>query len=181
MQSFFQRHGLELFDVKRIPTKGGSIRGFVQLAGGPRTLSKSVNELISLEKQVGLDRPELYHQLTSKLSKLGNQTRSLLKSLKEEGKRIAGYGASATVTTLIHHFDLAQFIEFIVDDDPLRQGLYSPGFHIPVLPSSALAEKKPDYVVVLAWQYANPIMNKNKEFLEEGGHFIIPLPELKVV
>ena len=181
MQSFFQRHGLQLFDVKRIPTKGGSIRGFVQLAGGPRPVSNSVSELIALEKQVGLDRPASYHKLSEKLSTLGSQTRELLKSLKQQNKHIAGYGASATVTTLIHHFDLAEFIDFIVDDDPLRHGLYSPGFHIPILSAAALTEKKPDYVIILAWQYANPILSKNKSFLESGGHFIIPLPDLKVI
>src|SRR5258706_5810572 len=181
MQAFFQRHGLELFDVKRIPTKGGSIRGFVQRAGADRQVSKSINDLINLEEQVGLHKPELYRKFMAKLELLAGATRDLLKSLKASGKAIAGYGASATVTTLIHQFQLDEFLEFIVDDDPLRQGLFSPGLHIPVVSAKALADRKPDYVVILAWQYATPIIAKNQEYLKQGGHFVVPLPGLKII
>jgi hypothetical protein len=82
---------------------------------------------------------------------------------------------------LVHHFEIAKYLDFIVDDDPRRQGLYSPGYHIPVVAKAALSEKKPDYVVVLAWQYAAPIMTKNEAYSAAGGKFIVPLPVLKVV
>ncbi len=181
LQSFFQRHGMELFDIQRILTKGGSIRGFVQLAGGPRSISPSVAELIELEKRVGLHEPEVFHRFNAKLEGLKSELHRLVHSLKAQGKRIAAYGASATCTTLTHHFELGELFEFIVDDDPRRHGLYSPGYHIPVFPSSALAEKKPDHVVVLAWQYANPIVRRNQSFLDQGGHFIVPMPGVRVI
>lgn len=178
---FFQKHGMQLFHVERNRSKGGSIRGFAQLAGGPRHVSPAVRELIELEESVGLDKPQIFHDLFSRLDGLKNELRTLLESLKIEGKSIAGYGASASVTTLVHHFEIAKYLDFIVDDDPRRQGLYSPGYHIPVVAKAALSEKKPDYVVVLAWQYAAPIMTKNEAYSAAGGKFIVPLPVLKVV
>ena len=74
-----------------------------------------------------------------------------------------------------------EIIEFIVDDSPLKQGLYTPGFHIPVLPVSAAYDRRPDYLLVLAWNFAEPIMAKHKSFSEAGGRFIVPLPELRVI
>lgn len=180
-QSFFRRHGMELFHIERIHTKGGSIRGFAQLLNGPCPISPSVAELIALEAKIGLQEPKIFHDLNNQLDGLKHDLRKMLRDLKKENKCIAGYGASATVTTLLHHFEIAEFIDFIVDDDRRRQGLFSPGFHIPVLPATALAEKKPDYVVILAWQYAEPIMKKNQSYLRQGGHFILPMPALKVV
>lgn len=179
-QLFFRKHGMELFHVERNRSKGGSIRGFAQLAGGPRTVNSSVRNLLELETSIGLDKPQIYRDLFARLESLKNELHKLLADLKAEGKSIAGYGASASVTTLIYHFEIAEFLDFIVDDDPRRQGLYSPGYHIPVVSKVALAEKKPDYVVVLAWQYATPIMAKNESFTTAGGKFIVPLPKLKV-
>jgi C-methyltransferase-like protein/putative zinc binding protein/methyltransferase family protein len=180
-QLFFRRHGMELFHVERNRSKGGSIRGFVQLASGPRPVSPSVAELLALEESAGLATPRIFQDLFARLEGLKNDLRTLLRDLKAQGSQIAGYGASASVTTLVHHFEIAEFIDFIVDDDPRRQGLYSPGFHIPVLSKAALAERKPDYVLVLAWQYATPIISKNQAFADQGGRFIVPLPELKLI
>ena len=105
----------------------------------------------------------------------------MLKRLKEEDITIAGYGASHTVTTLTYHLGLGSYLDFLLDDNPQKQNTFSPGFHIPVLGSQALYDKKPDYVIILAWQYAEPIMKKNRAYLEQGGKFIIPLPSLKVI
>lgn len=180
-QTFFRRHGLELFHVERNRSKGGSIRGFVQLAKGPRPIAPCVDELIALEAREGLHDAKIFHHVNSRLDKLKADLLRLLHDFKAQGRRIAGYGASASVTTLLHHFELAEFIDFIVDDDPRRQGLFSPGFHIPVVPAWTLAEKKPDCVVILAWQYAGQIMKQNQAFLQQGGRFILPLPEVKVI
>jgi hypothetical protein len=82
----------------------------------------------------------------------------------------------------MYHFDIgSDLIDFIIDDSPLKQGLYSPGMHIPVLSSAAIAEKKPDYLVVLAWNFASSIIAKNAAFHQAGGRFIIPLPTVEVV
>jgi hypothetical protein len=100
---------------------------------------------------------------------------------KKQDKVIAGYGASVGVTTLLFQFDLGKLIEFLVDDNSIRHGLYSPGHHIPVLPSEALYSRKADYVVVLAWAYLDPIRNRHQRFGDGGGRFVVPLPEVRVV
>jgi hypothetical protein len=106
---------------------------------------------------------------------------SLLRGLKSQGKRLAGFGAPAKAATLMHHFGLGPgLIDFIVDDSSFKQGLFSPGHHIPVLASSAIYERKPDYLLILAWNFAPSIMDKHKAFAQAGGHFIVPLPRLEV-
>src|SRR5213075_3356804 len=102
-----------------------------------------------------------------------------LNTLIAKGKSIAGYGASATTTTLVYHFDLGGLLSFIADDYPAKQDLFSPGYHIPILPSAALYERRPDYVVIIAWRYWEPIVEKHAEFLKQGGHFILPLPSVR--
>lgn len=179
--SFCERHGMELFHIERIPPKGGSIRGFVKIAGGPQPVNPSVRQLIALESSLGLDRPPVFQKLAAQLDELRDQLHHLLTGFRASGKTVAGYGASATVTTLIHHFELGQALDFLVDDDKTRHGLFSPGFHVPVVSSTALYERKADYTIILAWQYAAPIMKKHPGYLEQGGHFIIPMPQVQVI
>ncbi len=181
LDSFFCRHGMQLIDVQRIPTKGGSLRGTAQLAGGPWTVSPSVARLMAIETNLGLDRAETFRAFAVRIDSVKNQLLSLLRDFKVQGKTIAGYGASVTVTTLIYHFDLGDMLSFIVDDNPQKQNLFTPGHHIPVLSSQAIYERMADYVVILAWNYAQPIMKKHQAFLDQGGHFIVPLPRVEVM
>lgn len=104
-----------------------------------------------------------------------------LKAQKSKGKTIAGFGASATTTTLLYHFGLEDLIEFMIDDNPAKQGTFSPGCHIPVLPSSSLYERKPDIVVMMAWRYVEPILKNHKRYLEQGGTVLVPLPEYRAI
>ena len=107
---------------------------------------------------------------------------SLLKGLRSAGKSIAGFGAPAKATTLMYHFGITKdIISFIVDDNPLKQGLFTPGLRIPVVGSNHLYENQPDYLIILAWNFAEAIINKHEQFLLSGGRFIVPLPELRVV
>jgi len=105
----------------------------------------------------------------------------LLKQWKAEGKRIVGYGASATVTTFIYYFGVAEFMDFIVDDNPVKHNTVSPGYQINVLDSKVLYEKKPDYVIILAWRFFDMIVKKHSQFLTQGGHFVTALPSVKVI
>jgi len=172
---------MELIDSQRVPTKGGSLRGTAQLTGGPRKISRTVAELMALEMSLGLDHLESYKAFAAQMNAVKKELHNLLRNLKEERKTIAGYGAAVGVTTLIYHFDLGGQLNFLVDDNVSRQHLYSPGHHIPVLPPTVLYERKPAYVIILAWAYAEPIMKKHRAFLRQGGHFIVPLPKVEVI
>ena len=179
--AFMQAHGMELIGAERVSSHGGSLRVVAQRAGGARAVASSVGELVELEKNMGLDKAETYRDFGSRIDVLKAELFSLLMAKKAEGRTIAAFGAPAKATTLMYHFGIGpDVIDFIVDDSPLKQGLYSPGMHIPVVPSSAIYDKKPDDIVILAWNFADPIMEKHKAFLESGGRFIVPLPHVQV-
>lgn len=179
---FFCSHGLELIEAIRVESHGGSLRGVVQRADGPRPVGVSVAEAIRQEQSLGLDRAETLRAFAGHINNIKNELTGLLRDFKRQGKRIAAFGAPAKATTLLYHFGFEPgIIDFIVDDSPLKQGLYSPGMHIPVVPSSELYARKPDYVVILAWNFAQPIIDKHAAFREQGGRFIVPLPGVEVI
>ncbi|MBI3317668.1 MAG: class I SAM-dependent methyltransferase [Candidatus Omnitrophica bacterium] len=181
LAAFFHRHGMELIDALRIPTKGGSLRVTVQRAGGPRSVSPSVEELTALEERMGLARIETFRSFADQLGKVKAGLLDRLREIKHKGGSIAGYGASHTVTTLLHHFDLAPFLSFLVDDNPCKQGLFSPGHHIPVFHPRVLYSQKPEVALILAWNYSQPILAKHQPFLAQGGRFLLPLPNVEEI
>ncbi len=182
LAGFFARNGLELIEALRVDSHGGSLRGVAQLQGGPRKPGASVAAMVANEEAAGLDMPETFRSFAAHIDELRKDLVGLLRKLKSEGKRIAGFGAPAKLTTLAYHLGLDRgMIDFVVDDSPLKQGLYTPGMHIPVVPAQQLYERKPDYVLILAWNFAQPIMAKHAAFREGGGRFIIPLPRVEVV
>ncbi|MGP8281865.1 MAG: methyltransferase domain-containing protein [Desulfomonilaceae bacterium] len=181
LQVFFSGLGMELIDVERISTKGGSIRCTIQRAGGPRHVTSNVSKMISMETELGLHNAVTFQAFAKRIDTAKHNVLDLVEPLVSKGKTIAGYGASATTTTLLYHFGLGDKLSFILDDYPAKQNLYSPGYHIPVLGPDALYERSPDFVMILAWRYAEPIIEKHKMYLERGGRFIVPLPDLKVI
>jgi SAM-dependent methyltransferase len=181
LRSFFQRHSMELIDIQRVSTKGGSIRGTVQLRGGRRPVRPSVDEVVAYEDRLGLHSPEIFGRLRSKLDMIKADLTGLLYDLKAHGKRIAGYGASVGSVTLLYEFELSGLLDFLVDDNKRKQNTFSPGHHIAVLASEAIYDRKIDALVILAWAYADPIMGEHQGFLQNGGSFVVPLPEVRVV
>ena len=179
LRLFFKNYDMDLFDVEMVPTKGGSIRCCVQHAGGKRPMSDSVEEIIFIEEENNIHKKEGFEKLDSRINSVKSELISMLRELSRKGEKIAGYGASVGVTTLIYFFDVRQYIEYLIDDNPVRHNRFSPGYHIPVLSSDAIYEKRPDYIVIFAWGYADTIIKKNRKFTDNGGHFIIPLPEVK--
>ena len=178
---FLRAHGLDLIEAQRVGTHGGSLRVVAQRAGGARSAGASVAQALALEERAGLHRIDTYSAFARLIEALGAALGDLLRRLKKEERRIAGFGAPAKATTLMYHFGIGPGqIEFIVDDSPLKQGLFSPGLHVPVLPASAIEERRPDYLLVLAWNFARQIIDKQTEFRKRGGRFIVPLPKLEV-
>jgi SAM-dependent methyltransferase len=180
---FFARHGLELVSVDHEPTKGGSIRGFARFAGrGSGQLGPGVlRELVQDETDGGFDRPESLQEFARGVERLRSELIALVADLRARGRTVAGYGASVGVTTLLYYFDMGDQLSFVVDDNPVRHGLFTPGQHIAVLASDALYERKPDDVLLLAWRYADPIVSRHEAFRKAGGRFIVPLPEISVI
>ena len=181
VKALFERAGFELAAVQRVPTKGGSLRYFVQRPGGPIHDDGSVAALLAEESEAGLYQPATFDAFAGRIDALKQATRTFLVERLREGKSIAGFGASITGTTLIQHFEIGDLLDYLVDDNPAKQGRYSPGLHLPVLPSAALYERKPDYCVALAWRYAEPFIAKHRSYLEQGGAFVVPVPEFRVV
>lgn len=177
--SFFERAGLPLFAAERVPTHGGSLRG---MAGNGRTLGESVRQQVAEEDEAGIGCAPTWRAWSAKIDAVRDQLLSLLGALRADGRTIAGYGAPAKATTLLGNFGLgAETLDFIADDSQLKQGLLTPGSHIPVLAADALYERRPDYVVVLAWNFADSIIARHARYAAEGGRFIVPLPEVRVV
>ena len=173
---------MELFKVDLINTHGGSIRGYAKLKNSILETDDSINKLIKSEHELGIDNPKTFFDFYKKISLIKKELLEILYKLKSDGKKIAAFGAPAKATTLMYHFGLNKdLIEFIIDDSPLKQGLFSPGIHIPVLSSNSLKTEKPDYLLLLAWNFTDSIVEKNKEFLKSGGHFIVPLPQIQII
>ena len=181
IKSLFERFGLELVAVERVATKGGSLRYFVQRSNGPLTNDGSVVKMLELEDEIGLYRTETFLAYAEKINAVKAQTNIFLEKVKNEGKSVAGYGASITGTTMIYHFEIGDYLDYLIDDNPAKQRRFSPGIHLPVYSSSALYDRKPDYVIILAWRFSRAIINKNKSYIDGGGKFIIPLPEFNLI
>jgi SAM-dependent methyltransferase len=176
------RVGMEPIAVQRVSPQGGSIRVFVQKVGGPHAADGSIPALIDLEHQKELDRPETFVRFGHRIDDVGARLRLLIGGLKGQGRSIAGYGAPTKATTLMMHFGLGRAeLDFIVDDNPLKQGLFSPASHIFVTESAELYARRPDYLIILAWNFAEPIMAAHQKYASQGGRFILPMPVPRIV
>jgi hypothetical protein len=181
-EKLFELIGMEVISAQRISPQGGSIRIISQKKNGALNRDDSVNELINTERDLGLHKVITYNNFDIKINLIKDQLKQLINRLKSNGKIIAGFGAPTKATTLMAHFGLDEtVIDFIVDDNPLKQGLFTPISHIPVLSTEALYDRKPDYVLILAWNFAAPIMKAHKKYSDEIGEFILPMPVPQIV
>jgi SAM-dependent methyltransferase len=178
---FFASLDLQVIDVQRVSPQGGSIRVITQRAGGQLETRDSVIELVELEQGKGLDRVETFYAFEDRINDVKRRLRELVRGLRTRGKSIVGYGAPTKATTLLTHFELGDVLDYLVDENPLKQGLFSPGHHIPVVPSDRIYETRPDFVLILAWNFAESIMRQHKRYREQGGQFIIPMPKPRIV
>jgi len=177
---FFESLGLRLFDAERMDTHGGSLRGYVCKSGANHRDTNRLELLIQHERELGLFAPDVYRRFKARIGERKAELRRKLDEIRGRGQRIAGFGAPAKLTTLMHEFGLdRQTIQFIVDDSAWKQGLYTPGTHIPVVASSYLYQQRPEWCVVFAWNFADSILNKHVAYTQNGGHFLVPLPEFR--
>lgn len=177
LDRFFKSFGMQIFDVVKRPVHGGSVRIFVKFSGAKHKINKSVKEFIDLEERKKLSDINTYYEFAKNIKKNKVSLLKLLRRLKKENKSIAGYGAPAKSTTLLHYFGIGkEIIDFIVDDSRFKHGLFTPGKHIPIVAPKNLYTRKPDYLLILAWNFAKPIMKMHGKFRQNGGKFIVPVP-----
>jgi len=175
----FKRHGLYLNDVERLPIHGGSLRLTVS-----RTTARSeeFDTLFANEAALGVNKVSFYNDFADRVRALRDSLSHLLVSERAKGKRIACYGAAAKGSTLVNYLDLGEgFFEFVVDANPYKQGKYMPGQFIPIRHPDQLAVDQPDYVLLLVWNFAGEVMRQQATYRQQGGSFIIPVPEPYIV
>jgi len=181
LSKLFDICGIEIIDAVKTSPKGGSIRVVGQLKGGARNISASLKDILEEEHLNGMRSSDTYIKFAKNISTIKRDLRSMLDNLKENNCSIVGFGASHSTTTLMYHFELDSYLDYIVDNNELKYGLYSPGYHLPVYSADKIYQDKPQYILILAWQHQDIIIERNKKFLEQGGKFIVPLPVPKIV
>ncbi len=182
LSRFFEGVGMKIVDVERVASHGGSLRVFVKKKSATGTPSVATQELIALEKLRGLREEKVYREYELRILENRAKLLSLLTGLKRSGKRIAGYGAPAKGNTLLNFFSIGtELLDYIVDDSPHKQGRHTPGKRIPVISSTLLVDSPPDYLLILAWNFAPSIIAKNEAFRKGGGKFIIPVPVPRII
>jgi methylation protein EvaC len=184
LENHLRRHGLEVFDVKRIPIHAGSIRYYV--CRSESRWAKSVTNRVALLRQdetaQGLDRVETFQHFAAEIARRKDILMGFLERLRKAGKRVAGYGASGRANTIIQYCGISHdHMEYMIDDAPAKWGFYTPGSHFEIRSSEALQRDAPDTLLIFAWGYLNEIAEKCKPYLDAGGKLLTPLPEVRLM
>jgi SAM-dependent methyltransferase len=179
---FFRRHGMSLVSARRVNTHGGSLRA-VAVPTMDAVLDLGTASLIAEERAIGLGRDtrKVFDDVSLMIEQRRDELLRVLRQVSLKGGRIAAYGAPAKATTLLHTFGAAEYVDFVIDDSPHKQGRWMPGGRIPVYTSEALELHAPHCVVVLAWNFAESILEKLSEYRGAGGRCVVPLPTVRII
>ena len=176
----FRKFGMKIVNVKQIPIHGGSIRIFIKRSNEKQ--SQNVSKFLLMEQNAELDSLKTYTKFAEKVDLVKERLVKLLKTLKNEETRITGYGATAKGNTLLNYCKIGpDILDYISDTTPYKQGCYSPGMHIPIFKEEKFHREPPNYVLLLAWNYADAILQKEQKYRRKGGKFILPLPDPKII
>lgn len=180
----FARHGLDVVDVERIPIHGGSLR-FSAAPAGSRPVADSVRRLLAEETAKGVASHAYYEAFAGKVHALRSQLLDLLRELRAKGHRVAAYGASAKGSTLLNFYGIGRdgldALEFVADRSTAKQGRLTPGSHLPIVPPSELLARRPDFALLLTWNFAEEILAQQQAYRAAGGRFILPVPTVRIV
>jgi cyclopropane fatty-acyl-phospholipid synthase-like methyltransferase len=181
MKQLFESNGMTVVDAERVPLHHGQLRVQVQRQGEGQ-VRPGVAEILALEKAAGLDRFETYERFAERALNIKKDLHETLAGFARKGQRVAGYGAPAKGNTLLGFLEIGpELLPYIVDRSLLKQGLYTPGTHIPVVAPERLLTDQPDYVLLLAWNFVDEVLAQQTEYLKRGGRFMVPVPEVRVV
>ena len=177
---YLKNYRLEIFDIKRVNTQGGSFRIFTKkIFSNKHQVTENVQAFVDKENEFNLYADETYINFVNKLNTLKTNLQALIKTAIAENKTISCYGCPAKFALFSKFFELnSDIIKYVVDDSPLKQGRFSPGKKIPIVSRSYFYENPTDYCIVSVWNMADSIINNNKDY---KGKFIIPMPELKII
>ena len=175
----FTSAGLRLFDVEELPTHGGSLRVYGCHPDDARGQSQAVAALLDEEERRGMRRLEVYSDFQDRADGIKNALLAFLIDQKSQGKSIAAYGAAAKGNTLLNYAGVKRdLLPYVCDAAPSKQGKFLPGSHIPILPPSAMRERRPELVLILPWNIANEIVAEHGYVREWGGQFAVAVPRL---
>jgi SAM-dependent methyltransferase len=179
---FLARHGLAVFDVERVPfgASGPAIRVFVQRTRGPHIVRDSVGTMLADEVRWGLKTPHPYGRFSGEVQKVREELLALLTDLKRRGAEIGGYGAPAKGNTLLNYLGLTtDLVQYIAETNAWKQGMLTPGSHIPIVSEEEFLARMPGYALLLSWNYLEFFL-KHSEFIRKGGRFVVPLPNPRI-
>jgi SAM-dependent methyltransferase len=181
MQRLFEKHGMSVVDAERVPLHHGQLRVHVQRRG-EGTVQPGVEQILAGEKAAGLEKFSTYRQFAENAQAIKRDLHETLSDLARKGERVAGYGAPAKGNTLLGFLEIGpELLPYIVDRSPLKQGLYTPGTHIPVVAPERLLADQPEYVLLLAWNFVDEIVEQQAEYRKRGGKFMVPVPAVRVL
>lgn len=175
------RFGFQIFDIERVASHGGSLRIFAQKKEGGRPVAAIVGQLTREEREKGLLEAGVYQAFAQNVMETKSRFMKRVSEIKKSGKSLCGYGAPAKASTLINFYGLTEKdIQYVVDDNPLKQGYWVPGAKIPIVSSTRLFEKPADYVIIFAWNFAKEILQKIGHLREKSVEFLVPVGKLKI-
>ena len=182
LETIFAAHGLTLFDVEELPTHGGSIRIYACHQDDPtKTISDRAIHLKAWEAAAGFTSLERYTHFEEQVRETKRKLLDFLIQVKRKGKTVVGYGAPGKGNTLLNYCGIrTDFLDYTVDRNPYKQGKFLPGTHIPIDHPDKIQETKPDYVLILPWNFKDEIMAQMSVIRDWGGQFVVPIPEVKV-
>jgi SAM-dependent methyltransferase len=181
-RSALESRGLRVFDVEELPTHGGSLRIWATRDDSSRSASARVEAVLDAERAAGLDRPETYESFADKVDGVRAGLRSFLDDARKDGKAVVAYGAAAKGNTLLNSVGATvDDIQYVVDRSPHKQGRFLPGSHLPIHEPDAVRRDQPEYLLLLAWNLRDEIMEQMADIREWGGQFVVPLPAVEVV
>jgi len=174
---FFKNNNMEVFDVEKYDIHGKSVRVFV-CRKGKKTISENVLNFLKLEEEKGIYKKEILDNFAKDVSRHREELIELLRRLKQEGKKIVGISAPAKGNTILNYCKIgADLVSYITEKSIIKRGCYTPGMHIPIVSEEKIIADKPDYGIIFAWNFADEIIKNNKDFSDNGGKFIVPIPK----